>query len=102
MSWFKTAKGGVLKDGEISATCQPIETVGTEILAAKPYGCRGDDSSRYVGIRIVPLKIDPATMAFLNKIKRGSHAITIDHDLSVGMSRNLFVLDEVLSTVPGC
>jgi hypothetical protein len=43
---------------------------------------------------------DPSTMAFLNKIKRGSHAITIDHDLSTGMSRNLFVLDEVLSTVP--
>ena len=34
-------------------------------------------------------------MAFLNKIKRGSHGITIDHDLSTGLSRDLFVLDEV-------
>src|SRR6202048_1971802 len=37
-------------------------------------------------------------MAFLNKIKRGGRGITIDHDLSAGMSRNLFLLDEVPPT----
>jgi hypothetical protein len=34
-------------------------------------------------------------MAFLNKIKRGGNKTSIDHDLSSGMSRNMFVLDEV-------
>ena len=34
-------------------------------------------------------------MSFLNKMKRGH--VTIDHDLSTGISRDLFVLDEVAS-----
>jgi hypothetical protein len=38
-------------------------------------------------------------MALLNKFKRGSHGITIDRDLSTGMSRDLFLLDEVPSFV---
>ena len=33
-------------------------------------------------------------MSFLNKIKKG-HGVTIDHDLSTGMSRDVFILDEV-------
>jgi len=37
-------------------------------------------------------------MSFL-KMKRG-HAVTIDHDLSTGMSRDIFALDEVNSTPP--
>jgi hypothetical protein len=39
-------------------------------------------------------------MSFLNKIKRG-HAVAIDHDLSNGMSRDIFALDEV-NTLPPC
>ena len=39
-------------------------------------------------------------MSFLNKMKRG-HAVTIDHDLSVGMSRDIFALDEVNALPPG-
>jgi len=33
-------------------------------------------------------------MAFLKKIGRG-HGITIDHDLSVGLSRDSFLFDQV-------
>lgn len=35
-------------------------------------------------------------MSFLNKVKRGGRGIHIDHDLSTGLSRDLFVLDEVI------
>ena len=35
-------------------------------------------------------------MSFLNKMKRG-HGVTIDRDLSMGMSSKFLVLDEVLT-----
>lgn len=37
-----------------------------------------------------------SNMAFLKKIGRG-HGITIDHDLSVGLSRDSFLVDHVHS-----
>ena len=38
-------------------------------------------------------------MSLLNKMKRG-HGVTIDHDLSTGMSRDIFALDEVNTLHP--
>jgi len=35
-------------------------------------------------------------MSFLNKMKRG-HGVTVDHDLSTGMSSKFLVVDEVLA-----
>ena len=52
-------------------------------------------------VNVVPCQAT-TTMAFLNRIKRGGHGITIDRDLSTGMSRDLFVLDEVLFVIDVC